>query len=699
MTLPFIKYLKTSFYLTIIGLTSLAPLRAQECKQLPLLWNLVDNYHVQPKALDDTLSKALFASLFDALDPHGMYFVETDMATFRKFELDLDEAIKNGDCQFITSITDVYKTRLEEVDTLIALILNAPLDYKVKEEMTFSNSIEKSVPLTIEERNKRWRKWLKYQTLSRVFTPRGEDDKPPVLDNTSFQKLEKPARNDIKIFEQKKIRLILTEFESLFDYTLNEFCKAFALYFDPHTAYYTNAEKNSFESSVSSENLSFGIEIKENDKNEIEITKLIPGGPAWKTNQLNTGDLILSARWENIKTADLSFSAINEAYNILFEKDIVEVELTIKKINGSIKKVSLEKEKLTTDENVIQSFILEGEKRIGYIFLPSFYTDWEYETNLGCANDLAKKLIVLQKENIDGLILDIRNNGGGSVKEAIDLAGIFIDMGPVTISKDRTEVSTLKDSNRGTIYNGPLIIMVNGMSASASEILSASLQDYNRALIVGATTYGKSTGQTIVPVTDNPNFNLDSYGKYGYLKLTGSIFYRITNKTHQEVGVVPDVILPDLYDHLEFREKFENYVLKADSISKKTYYTPFNGAPKGDLQELSTLRIRDNAYFKNVVNISDSVKMIYNREFKVPLDFEGYKKSLGRTDYNWQEWEKMLIHPTTLFTVNNDVYTKEIIKIDEYNRDINQFQIENIQNDIYIEETYQIMLDFINLEK
>jgi carboxyl-terminal processing protease len=695
MTLfPIRKYL---FILILLVGATLPSVNAQDCKQLPILWNLINTYHVEPKPLDDQLSQSLFQDLFDNLDPGGLYFIEEDMKEFEKFKFNIDNAVEYGDCSFITKITEVYKKRLLEVDTLIGIVMNSPLDYKVKEEMTFSNDISKTVPKDIDERNRRWKKWLKYETLKRIFTPRGEDDKPPVLDNTAFQKLEKPSREDVKNFEQKKIRNVLNEYEDLFDFVLNEFSTAFALYFDPHTEYYTNSQKNSFENSLSTENLSFGIEIKENTDNAIEITKLTPGGPAWKTNQLNKGDLILSAKWGNSKVTDLSFSAINEAYEILYEKDILEVELTVKKINGSIKRVSIQKEKLQDDGNVIQSFILEGEKKIGYIFLPSFYTDWGDEQKLGCANDLAKKLIVLKNEGIDGLILDIRNNGGGSVKEAIDLAGIFIDVGPVTIAKDNYEINTRKDGNRGTIYDGPLIIMVNGMSASASEILSAALQDYNRALIVGSTTYGKSTGQVILPVTDE-RFSVDAYGKYGYLKVTSSKFYRITNKTHQEVGVVPDVILPDLYENLEFREQFENYVLKSDSISKKTYYTPFNAPPKGDLQELSTVRIRANQNFKNVVAISDTVKTIFNSEFKIPLDLEGYKKAISKGDYNWAAWEGMMIHKTEAFKVVNDAYAREIIKIDDYNREMNEYQIQNIENDIYIEETYKIMLDYINFK-
>jgi len=673
-------------------------IQAQDCKQMSILWDMINTYHVQPKPLNDSLSKAIFYDMLENLDPHGTYFIESDIEAFRKYEFTLDDAIKNGNCDCITEIATVYEQRLIEADTTIAKLLSTPFDYKIKEELTFSNDIPWTISKDITARDNRWRKWLKYQTLKRIFSPRSADDKPSNIDNAAFQKLEKPARQDVKIFEQKKVRNIREEFNTVYDYVLNEFSKAFAFYFDPHTEYYTNAEKNQFQSSVTAENLSFGIEIKENDKNEVEITKLTPGGPAWKTNQLNKGDIILSANWGDNKHTDLSFAAGNDAYSILFEKDIKEVELTIKKANGSIKNVQVEKEKLVEDENVIQSFILEGEKRIGYIFLPSFYSDWEDRSKMGCANDLAKKLLVLQKENIDGLILDIRNNGGGSVNEAIDLAGIFIDVGPVTIDKDREEMNVMKDANRGSIYNGPLIIMVNGLSASASEILSASLQDHNRALIVGSTTYGKSTGQVILPVTDAP-LRVDAEGKYGYLKLTGSIFYRINNTTHQKIGVIPDVHLPDLYESLNYKESNYKYVLNADSIYKKTYYTPLLGPPKGDLQELSTLRLKNSSYFKNVKAISDSVKTIYNSEYKVPLDMEGFKKGYLKGEYNWDSWADMMNHKTEVFKALNDSYTSDLIKIDEYNREINEYQIQNIENDIYIDETFKIMLDYINLEK
>ncbi len=690
---------KKIFFSSLITISFSIPYSySQDCKQMSILWDMINTYHVQPKPLDDSLSKAIYNDMIESLDPYGMYFIQEDLDVLSKYEFTLDESIKNGNCDCITEIATIYEKRLNEADTTIAKILNSPFDYKMKEELTFSNEIPWTLAKDITSRDNRWRRWLKYQTLKRIFTPRGVDDKPTNVDNAAFQKLEKPSRDDVKIFEQKKVKNILNEYNSMYDYVLNEYSKAFAFYFDPHTEYYTNAEKNQFQSSVTSENLSFGIEIKENEKNEVEITKLTPGGPAWKTNQLNKGDLIVAADWGDGKHTDLSFAGGNEAYSILFEKDIKEVELTIKKANGSIKTVHVEKEKLVEDENVIQSFILEGEKRIGYIFLPSFYSDWEDKTKLGCANDLAKKLVVLQKENIDGLILDIRNNGGGSVHEAIDLVGIFIDAGPVTIDKDREEINVMKDANRGAIYNGPLIIMVNGLSASASEILSASLQDHNRALIVGSTTYGKSTGQVILPVTNNP-LRIDAEGEYGYLKLTGSIFYRINSTTHQKKGVIPDVHIPDLYESLNYRETRYKYVLNADSIYKKTYYTPLLGPPKGDLQELSTLRLRNSNYFKNVVAISDSVKTIFNSEYKIPLDMEGFKKGHQKGDYRWSSWEEMMKHSTDVFKVLNDPYTRDLIKIDEYNREINEFQIKNIENDIYIDETFKIMLDYINLEK
>lgn len=671
----------------------------QTCPQLGIMHEMLQKYHVQPRTLNDSASTYIYSHLFELLDPYGIYFIQSDMDEFSSFQMELDEAILSSNCQFVSTIESKYKQRLTEVDTLIGTILGKPLDYNVKDEIVFSLSNGRRVSTDLEDRKKRWTKWLKYKVLERVFTPRGEEENPGNIDQVAFQKLEKSARLDIKKFEQRKIKNILNEYSSLNEYILNQFSSAFALYYDPHTEYYTNSEKNTFQQSLSSENLSFGIQIKENDKNEIEITKVIPGSSAWKSNQINKGDIIINAVYPGSKRVDLSFSAMNEAYSLLYEKEIFEITLTIKKANQSIRKVTIQKEKLIEDENVIQSFILEGEKRIGYIFLPSFYSDWEDESGLGCANDLAKKLIVLQKEKIDGLILDIRNNGGGSVQEAIDLAGIFIDAGPITLAKSNSDIRVRKDMNRGAIYNGPLLIMVNGLSASASEIFSAAMQDYQRAVIVGSKTYGKSTGQNILPVNETVFSNFDAYAKYGYLKVTSSIFYRINSTSHQVKGVVPDVVLPDLYDNLKFREEFGKQVLKADSILKKTNFTIFNSPPKGDLQELSTFRIQQNSSFKNVVAISDSIKSILNQEYTIKLDLDGYKQTRKRGDYDWAGWENLMLNKTTAFKVLNDNYASELIKIDEYEREMNTFQIENIETDIYIDEAYKIMLDFINLEQ
>lgn len=671
---------------------------SQSCPQLRVMNDMLKRFHVQPRLVDDSLSTKVYNDMFELLDPYGIYFIKSDMDEFSTFQYKLDDAVNNNDCEFVSIIEKRYAERLKEVDTLIGTLLSKPLDYNSPDEIFFSLQKTRRVSDDMEDRKKRWARWLKYQTLNRIFKPRGDEVNTDQIDNVAFQKMEKSARWDIKTFEQRKIRNILTEYVQLSEYIFDQFASAFALYFDPHTEYYTNAEKNSFQYSLSSENLSFGINIKENDKNEIEITKVIPGSSSWKSNQINKGDIILSASFPGSLPIDLSFAAIKEAYGILYEKDILLLTLTIKKPNGSIKKVTIQKEKLEEDENVIQSFILEGEKRIGYIFLPSFYSDWEDASGLGCANDLAKKLLVLQKEKIDGLILDIRNNGGGSVQEAIDLAGIFIDVGPVTMSKSQSEILVKKDMNRGAIYNGPLLIMVNGLSASASEIFSAAMQDYQRAIIVGSTTYGKSTGQNILPITENVFSNFDLPGKYGYLKITSSIFYRINSKTHQVTGVVPDVLLPDLFQNLKYREEFGEQVLKADSIVKKLNYTPFNSPPKGDLQELSSFRLRSNESFKQVMAIADTLKAMLNEEYSIQLTIEGFKKTRKRGDYDWASWEKALQHKTTSFKVLNDQYMRELVKIDDYEREMNEFQIENIELDIYIDEAYQIMIDFITLE-
>ena len=260
--------------------------------------------------------------------------------------------------------------------------------------------------------------------------------------------------------------------------------------------------------------------------------------------------------------------------------------LKFRKKDGTTRIVLLRKEKIENEENIVKGFVLKGEKKIGYILLPAFYTEWENESGSSCANDVAKEIVKLKKENIDGLILDVRYNGGGSLGEAMEMIGIFVDEGPLMGQKQKAEkVIYLKDPNRGTIYNGPMALMVNGQSASASEILAASLQDYNRALIVGSNTYGKATMQQMMLLDTMTNRPTQIGNAKDIVKITTGKLYRLSGETAQMNGVSPDIVLPDAFDGLDYREKFSSFALPADKVAKNAYYKPLAALPVNELPE------------------------------------------------------------------------------------------------------------------
>lgn len=450
---------------------------------------------------------------------------------------------------------------------------------------------------------------------------------------------------------------------------------------------------------MSTEALSFGIELDENDKGQVVIDKLVPGGPAWTSGELHEGDELQSMQWEGKEEVDMSNATLEEAYEMLDQSSQGKMIFKFRKADGSTAIVLLKKEKLQNEENIVKGFVLKGEKKVGYILLPGFYTEWEKETGSGCANDVAKAIIRLKKENIEGLILDVRYNGGGSLGEALEMAGIFIDEGPLFSRKanDGKQI-TMKDPNRGTIYDGPMVLMINGQSASASEILAATLQDYNRAAIVGSKTYGKGTGQVVFSMDTmsnkaEPVFNKDA------AKITVGKMYRLTGGTTQFSGVSPDVILPDAFDALEYREEFAKHALPPDIGKKNTYYKPLAPLPVSELSRRSATRVIASDDFKEVVKfIGQQKKLMAATTRTIPLKWDEFEKWVKVNDPNFSmlnEKERV----TNKFTVENHAGDKELFRNNLYAKEVNEVWLLNIAEDFYLEEAFAVLLDLINLQK
>lgn len=518
--------------------------------------------------------------------------------------------------------------------------------------------------LTLDDElnGKGWEFLTTLMHLYRAALQKADSTASPAKDDRDIQRIAKKTLNHPSGYE---------------NYVASIYCDVIANLFDPHTEYMPLEEKQDFETSLDKQGYYFGFSLEENDNGGTEIGRLVPGSPAWKCGDLNKGDLVTRIGWKGKETVDVSGLRASEISELLNTADTAELHLTVKKQDGIEKTISLTRAKIDNEENNVRGYLLKGNISVGYIYLPDFYTAHE-SGNGSCANDVAKEIVKLKKENIAGLILDIRYNGGGSLQEALDMAGIFIDAGPLVMMKDKNgKIISLKDPNRGTIYDGPMTLLVNGQSASASELLGAVLQDYHRAVIVGSTTFGKGSAQIILPVDTNTTSPFSSRNtEYGYVKVTTSKFYRVTGRTTQHAGVTPDVVLPDIFDGLNYHESALPSALTADTINKNNYYTPLAGLPLATLAAKSKSRVAVDSNFVLIKKYSALLKE--GKDADGTMDFSSLRKA------------------TTAYAVTVNAFDSAMLKSDAYHEDLTNQWIEKISSDKYVEEAYHILNDLIN---
>ncbi|MCH8902904.1 MAG: carboxy terminal-processing peptidase [Bacteroidetes bacterium] len=693
----------------IVFLSSLLPsnLLAQSstntCEEAAYFILVLEKYHYEPQHLNDQLSERIYKNFIQLLDPVGFYFTQKDIDTLSSFKFEIDDQIKNNTCDFLTLASELYYKQLLLVDSAIVSILSDPFDLTVDEEFKKPVASDSNYASNTIELVKRWETWLKYlmvdDVAEQIYLQQMTRERiDSVLSHESELRIE--LKDGIIKRHKRRIKTL----EVYDNFIFSHFMDAIATSFDPHTKYFSTREKEEFEEMLSVEVYKFGFDLGENKDGEIAITYVFPGGPAWKSNNINKGDVLIQIRLAGQKLINVSKHDLDEIDYKINSSPADEIKLTLRKATGQISSITLTKEKIEVEENSIKSFILEGDQRIGYISLPGFYTDWKSDAMLGCANDVAKEIIKMQKEDIDGLILDVRNNGGGSLKEAVDLAGIFISEGPFTIVSSRVRKPTLvKDMNRGTIYDGPLVLMINGSSASASEFLAIALQDYNRAIIVGSPSFGKATGQIIIPVdTSIDLLNVNSRpaeSDNGYTKVTSLKFYRIDGSTYQKTGIIPDIPIRDLFFSSTFREAKYPYVLPSDSIVKKVYFTPLPELPLAELKQKSKDRLLSDERFIQITAVSDSMTNSLFWTTKIPLNVYAYCKEEENIYDLWTRLENLIERKTELFAITNHEYDLEIIQMNTHRKKLNDNLKEEIKNDIYIEEAYSILNDFINLNE
>ncbi|MBL7742251.1 MAG: carboxy terminal-processing peptidase [Chitinophagaceae bacterium] len=691
-----------SLSLAIIFCTGVSAQLAEAHKKAILVKRMIELNHYSPRAVDDSFSVHLFRSMVNATDAKRLLFTAPEYQSLSAFAYKLDDELNGNGWAFLNAFSLVYKRSLARADSIIFTVLQKPFDFTVNESVAVSKERTYNFAANSNELIMRWIKYLKLEALEQLYDIISADSTGNGLSKEKVTRTEPGVRAKLKESEKKNIQRALEQNGGIENTILELYLNEIATSFDPHTNYFSPEGKEAFQSALSTEELSYGLEFDEEDNGRIVISHLLPGGPAWKTGELHKGDELLQLHAENKEPVSVSGLSLEEVYDILDQPGKEQLVLKIRKAGGVQKIVTLRKEKVSNEENIVRSFVLQGDKKIGYILLPGFYTEWENEKGSGCANDVAKEIIKLKREKIEGLIIDVRYNGGGSMNEGLEMTGIFVEEGPLAGQKNaKGKVTYYKDPNRGVIYDGPLALMVNGQSASASEMLAASLQDYHRAVVIGSPTYGKASVQQLFPLdsTFGPDRELPADIK-DMVKITMGKFYRLDGSSSQLKGVQPDIVLPDVFGGAEVGERFSDNALTSDSITKNGYYKPLALLPVGELARRSAERISGNADFVNIQKLISVQSRTRNEPMMIiPLKWDSFEKWANQQVTDIEITEGGTMEGNKKFEVKNNQLDLLWTQKDEYEKEINLEWLENITRDIYIQEAFLIVCDLINLQR
>ena len=590
---------------------------------LEIISYVLEKGHYDPKEMNDEFSKNVFNSFIDAIDGQHRFFLKGDINNFKRYQYEIDDQLKSSNIDFFNLVYDKSVQRIEDVKNFYPSLLEKPFDFSVKEttSLDFKNN---SFASNLNELKKVWRKRFKLSTLDRFVSKKEEEE---------FKK-QKDSNYKIKsdiILEKESRALTLQNIDDYFDWmdelerkdNFNAFVNSIVNEFDPHTQYFAPQDKELFDTSMSGKFEGIGARLQKKNE-QVKIVEIILGGPVWRDNLLEPGDQILYVAQPGEEPVEISGMRLDDSIKLIKGPKGTNVILTVKKVNGEIEDVIIERDVVVLEESYAKSAIIEkNDKKFGLIELPKFYVDFKNYGERNAETDVKKALISFKEKSINGVIIDLRNNGGGSLKTVVDMAGYFIDKGPVVQVKSiggRKEV--LEDTDPSIVWDGPVILLVNEFSASASEILAAALQDYNRAIVMGSSqTYGKGTVQNVIDL--NRIIAVNQYGDLGALKVTTDKFYRINGGSTQLEGVKSDIVFPSQYSSIEIGEKDQSNPLSWDKISPANYPINKYKSRNNYVIEKSKARLAENPMVNLIIEKGEWIKLKQN-DYDFHLDYNGY---------------------------------------------------------------------------
>lgn len=659
---------------------------------------LLEQGHYSPKTIDDNFSKLVLKKFIEDIDAEKNIFLQSDLDGFKKFETRIDDEIHGAELVSFFNISEVYISRLKEASALYSDILAKPFDFARDEEVMLDRD-KLNNPKTEAERKEIWRKRLKFLTLDRYNMALETREKNRDSANFKYKAdstLEREAREAVKKQIDRFFATKITRENN--DENFSTFVNAITGTMDPHTDYFAPVDKRSFDESMKGSFYGIGAQLKEDD-GKIKIASLISGGPAWKGGELKPEDEIIKVGQGNEEPIDVTGYSVTDAVKIIrgSSKGSI-VKLTIRRMDGTIKVLAIARDEIKLDDTFAKSAIINGDRKIGYIWLPEFYVDFADPNGAKCSEDVAKEIEKLKAENVEGIIMDLRGNGGGSLPEVVKMVGLFIEDGPVCLVKGRGEDKPYqwKDKDKSVLYSGPLTVMVDEFSASASEIFAAAIQDYKRGIVIGSSsTYGKGTVQRNIPLnpeSENPLFSNKNVEDLGSVKLTLQKFYRINGGATQLKGVTPDVVIPDRYENLKFREKDNTAALPWDEIARSEY-KPWTSTISNDVVvKYSTAEISKNPTFNKIKESIDWLEKYSDKAYS--LNLNKYREEQKQFKAKVKELDD-LYKLNKQLTVKNIQADMSAINAAKEKIDKNTAWLKRISGDIYIDETVKVMNNMI----
>lgn len=668
---------------------------------------LLEQGHFSPKKIDDQFSKTVLKRFVEDLDDDKTIFLQSDIDSFKVFESKIDNEIHGERLESFYAISESYTRRLNEVSEYYKTILAKPFDFSKNEEIQLDGD-KVNYPKTQAERAEVWRKRLKYLVLTKysdlIDDREKNKDKVGTVDSLTKQKivykadttLEREARTQVR----RQIERYFTTLKNhnTTDELFSSFVNAVTGTMDPHTNYFAPVDSRGFTEMMSGKFYGIGAQLRE-DQSKIKIASLVTGGPAWKSGELGVDDEVVKIGQGAAEPVDVTGYAVTDAVKLIRgAQKGTEVRITVRKPDGSIKVIALKRDEIKLDDTFVKSAIIKGDHKIGYIYLPEFYVDFEDPKGAKCSEDVAREIEKLKAEKVDGIVMDLRGNGGGSLPEVVKMAGLFIEDGPICQVKGRDERQPYqwKDKDKTVLYDGPLTVMVDEFSASASEIFAAAIQDYKRGIVVGSSsTYGKGTVQRTIPL--NPESESELFNKkaedLGTVKLTLQKFYRVNGGATQLRGVVPDVVIPDRMELAKAREKDNPLSLSWDEIAKVDY-KPWTSTYSTDAVAAAVNdQVRNNTTFTRMRQKIDSIDKQNDKAYS--LNLEKYRVSQQQLKASYKQLDELLKLSKQL-NVQNLEADQAKLTADKEKTEKNKRFLGSLKDDLYVDEAVKVTNKMIN---